>query len=626
MLFKMGKLYTLAHVYFDKVGTKYFPNGTSFIIYDEIRFSKELLPMYFKHNNMASFVRQLNMYGFRKLSCIDQGGMHCFKNEIEFYHQYFIKGQEPLLELIKRKIPNSKSEEPKVKQEYIDELISNIKSLRGKQDSAEQGMRVLKKENRLLWRHVNLLTDRYAKQQAVLQQLLPFFMNVVRSSRSSNEIALKRKAPLMIDDGDIETKIPRMSPPYYVEHNEKDTCSAMPSSPGNVSNRGPVIHDVTDVESSKMFPANVLRSPNSTTTKECEAIVDSPLSCSLESPEQTIDSPYTDPGSMETLNILNHNFESHSNSISPHMEMKHSPINIANPPLQLQSHACVMPTITSPMSTYTAMPNGISGAPVIDETTSDVPISEGLMRSHFIKIEDSCDSGIYTMDSVMNNRVSSMMNESTSPLMNENTSSIMSEAASSMMNSGASSLMNGGASSVMNGITSSVMNGTSAMMNEAPSSMVSETASSMMNEAASSMIKEATSSMIKEATTSMMNEVASTLMNGASSSLINEKPSTITNDRMVSAMNEGPSTSSGNKFLPNTFAVNTKNAGSDMNWLLNQETYGSDPSIESWLGQIFKSDNLVAGCSLPQEHVERGFKDINHMQMQCNYLRNKILL
>ncbi|GBN53460.1 hypothetical protein AVEN_8158-1, partial [Araneus ventricosus] len=52
---------------------------------------------------MASFVRQLNMYGFRKLSCIDQGGMHCYKNEIEFYHQYFIKGQESLLELIKRK-------------------------------------------------------------------------------------------------------------------------------------------------------------------------------------------------------------------------------------------------------------------------------------------------------------------------------------------------------------------------------------------------------------------------------------------------------------------------------------------------------------------------------------------
>lgn len=61
-----------------------------------------------------------------------------------------------------------------------------------------------------------------------------------------------------------------------------------------------------------MYPGTVFCSPNTTPTptKECEAIVDSPLSCSLESSEQAIDSPYnTDPGSMETLNILNQNFE-----------------------------------------------------------------------------------------------------------------------------------------------------------------------------------------------------------------------------------------------------------------------------------------------------------------------------
>ncbi|KAM4802185.1 heat shock factor protein 1-like [Urocitellus parryii] len=40
-------------------------NGQSFLVLDEQRFAKEILPKYFKHNNMASFVRQLNMYGFR---------------------------------------------------------------------------------------------------------------------------------------------------------------------------------------------------------------------------------------------------------------------------------------------------------------------------------------------------------------------------------------------------------------------------------------------------------------------------------------------------------------------------------------------------------------------------------
>ena len=39
----------------------FFQNGQSFLVLDEQRFAKEILPKYLKHNNMASFVRQLNM-------------------------------------------------------------------------------------------------------------------------------------------------------------------------------------------------------------------------------------------------------------------------------------------------------------------------------------------------------------------------------------------------------------------------------------------------------------------------------------------------------------------------------------------------------------------------------------
>jgi hypothetical protein len=39
----------------------------SFVIKDQSEFSKHVLPKHFKHNNLASFVRQLNKYDFHKV-------------------------------------------------------------------------------------------------------------------------------------------------------------------------------------------------------------------------------------------------------------------------------------------------------------------------------------------------------------------------------------------------------------------------------------------------------------------------------------------------------------------------------------------------------------------------------
>ena len=73
------------------------PKGDSFVISDPDTFARDILPTYFKHNNIRSFIRQLNTYGFRKRTNISSTDEH-----LEFFHAKFRRDDPQQLAQIKR--------------------------------------------------------------------------------------------------------------------------------------------------------------------------------------------------------------------------------------------------------------------------------------------------------------------------------------------------------------------------------------------------------------------------------------------------------------------------------------------------------------------------------------------
>jgi len=194
--------------------------GTSFLIRNQADFTKQMLPYYYKHSNMASFVRQLNMYGFHKVMSVDSGGLKGEKDETEFAHPYFMRGQEHLLDQIKRKVsvaaarpgpgvflPSIKSEkvgcgvEQWIRENLathsttsspgmVNEVLTEVSLIKDRQEDLDGKLDTMKNENEALWREVLSLRQKHTQQQKIVNKLIQFLVALVQPRMGG---AMKRR-------------------------------------------------------------------------------------------------------------------------------------------------------------------------------------------------------------------------------------------------------------------------------------------------------------------------------------------------------------------------------------------------------------------------------------------------
>ncbi|XP_072482846.1 heat shock factor protein 3-like isoform X1 [Notamacropus eugenii] len=217
-------------------------NGQSFCILDGQKFSKELLPKYFKHNNLSSFVRQLNMYGFRKVVAVESGMVVPEKNTvIEFQHVFFKQGEENLLENIKRKVSSGRMEDFKGCSDDFQKALAEMQEIKEQQIGMDSKLASLKRNNKALWKEVGSLKQKLGQQQQLLSKIFQFILGLMRRNYI---VGVKRKRSLPDESGSPPSKFSRQGVPIPVENGEAvDVLD--PGSPTVKDPNGIMFQDVT---------------------------------------------------------------------------------------------------------------------------------------------------------------------------------------------------------------------------------------------------------------------------------------------------------------------------------------------------------------------------------------------